>query len=69
MDITIRTATAADGEACGRVAYEGFRAVNERHGFPTNYPSVEAAARRVRALIDLLSQRARSDPGSRPDGR
>src|SRR5262245_47510404 len=52
MDITIRPATAADGEACGRVAYEGFRAVNERHAFPTNYPSIEAATRRVRALID-----------------
>jgi predicted N-acetyltransferase YhbS len=52
MGITVRPATAADGDACGRVAYEGFRAVNERHGFPTNYQSVEAAARRVRALID-----------------
>src|SRR4029450_9686499 len=52
MDITIRLATAADAEACGHVAYEGFRVVNERHGFPTNYPSVEAATRRVRALID-----------------
>src|SRR5262245_7988491 len=51
MDITVRPATAADSEACGRVAYEGFRAVNKRHGFPTNYPSVEAAASRVRALI------------------
>src|SRR5262245_40033193 len=52
MDITIRPATGADGEACGRIAYEGFRVVNERHAFPTNYPSVEAATRRVRALID-----------------
>jgi GNAT superfamily N-acetyltransferase len=52
MDITVRPATAADAEACGRVGYEGFRVVNERHGFPTNYPSVEAATRRVRALID-----------------
>jgi GNAT superfamily N-acetyltransferase len=52
MDITIRPATGADSEACGRVAYEGFRSVNERHAFPTNYPSVEAATRRVRILID-----------------
>ena len=47
----MRPATAADAEACGRIGYEGFKALNERHGFPTNYPSVEAATARVRAFL------------------
>ena len=52
MDLVLRPATVADAEACGRIAYEGFKALNERHGFPTNYPSVEAATARVRALLE-----------------
>jgi GNAT superfamily N-acetyltransferase len=51
MDITIRPAADGDIEACGRIGYEGFRAVNERHGFATVFPSVEAATRRVGTLI------------------
>ena len=51
MDITIRPATEADADACGRICYEGFRAVNERHGFSPIFPSVEAATRRVGAFI------------------
>jgi predicted N-acetyltransferase YhbS len=50
-DIVVRPATAADAEACGRIGYEGFKALNERHGSPTNYPSVEAATARVLALL------------------
>jgi len=34
MRIIIRPAIEADAEECGRICYEGFRAVNERHGFP-----------------------------------
>ncbi len=52
MEIVVRPATVADAEACGRIGYEGFKALNDRHGFPTNYPSVEAATQRVRALIE-----------------
>jgi GNAT superfamily N-acetyltransferase len=51
MGVTIRPANDADIEACGRIAYEGFRAVNERHGFPPAFASIEAATRRVGALI------------------
>jgi GNAT superfamily N-acetyltransferase len=51
MDIVIRPASDADADACGRIGYEGFRAINERHGFPAILPSVEAAARRVSAFI------------------
>jgi GNAT superfamily N-acetyltransferase len=52
MDIVIRPAAEADADACGRIGYEGFRAVNERHGFPAILPSVAAATRCVSAFID-----------------
>jgi GNAT superfamily N-acetyltransferase len=51
MDTAIRPATDNDANACGRICYDGFRAVSERHGFPTVFPSVEAATRRVGAFI------------------
>jgi GNAT superfamily N-acetyltransferase len=51
MDITIRSAMDADADECGRICYEGFRAVNERHGFPPIFPSMEIATRRVAAFI------------------
>ena len=43
---------AADAEACGGICYDGFKAINDRHGFPTIFPSVEAATGRVRAMIE-----------------
>src|SRR5215831_7449096 len=51
VNITIRPAREADAEACGRIGYEGFRLVDEGHGFPPTFPSLEAAARRAGALI------------------
>src|SRR5947209_4936890 len=51
QQIIIRSATYADIEACGRICYEGFRAVNERHGFASIFSSVETATRRVAALM------------------
>ena len=51
QQIIIRSATDADIEACGRICYEGFRAVNERHGFASIFSSVEAATQRIAALI------------------
>jgi len=51
MDITIRPATDNDANACGRIYYEGFRSVAERHGFPPAFPSVEVAKQRVGAFI------------------
>jgi len=49
--IVIRSATDADVDECGRICHEGFRAVNERHGFASIFSSVEGAVRRVAALI------------------
>ena len=52
MDVTIRSAIGPDANACGRICYEGFRAINERRGFPPIFASVEVATRRVAAFIE-----------------
>ena len=51
MEIAIRPATNADAEACGRICYEGFRVVTDRHGYPPVFASVEVATRRLAAFI------------------
>jgi GNAT superfamily N-acetyltransferase len=51
MEIVVRRATDTDANACGRICYEGFRAVNDRYGFPLTFPSVEIATQRVGGFI------------------
>lgn len=43
MNVGIRTATAADVAACGRIIYEAFKGIAEQHRFPPDFPTVEAA--------------------------
>ena len=50
MEITIRPIAPDDFEDCGRICYEGFKIVNEQHGFPPQFPSVEAGVRRINSL-------------------
>lgn len=52
---TIRRATPADAGVCGTICYEAFREIAERHNFPSDFPSPQAAA-------DLLSSKF-SHPG------
>jgi len=47
MKLTIRPAVAADTETCGRIIYEAFKGIAERHGFPPHFPSLEIAIRRA----------------------
>ena len=51
MDIVIRRATDNDASECGRICYEGSRAVNERYGFPPPFPSLEVATQSVAGFI------------------
>ncbi len=51
VEIIIRPAEEADTDACGRICYDAFRIVNERHGFPSVFPSLEIATRRVAGFI------------------
>ena len=39
----LRPVTADDTEACGRIVYEAFRDIAERHQFPPDFPSADAA--------------------------
>jgi GNAT superfamily N-acetyltransferase len=68
MDVTIRSAIDPDANACGRICYEGFRAINERRGFPPIFASVEVATRRVAAFIShpsVFSVVAETNDGDR----
>jgi predicted N-acetyltransferase YhbS len=42
MSATIRPAVTADAEDCGRIIYEAFKGIADRHGFPPDFPTVEA---------------------------
>ena len=47
---TLRPARPADVEACGRICYEAFTALNRHHNFPPDFPSPEMGV----GLIGLL---------------
>jgi len=51
MDVTLRRAVAADIPECGRILYEAFASVADEHGFPRDFPSVDAATGSMRALV------------------
>jgi predicted N-acetyltransferase YhbS len=51
MDVTLRGAVPADTPECGRILYEAFATLADRHGFPHDFPSVEAATKSMHALI------------------
>ncbi len=51
MELTVRPAVVDDVRECGRICYEAFAAIAERHGFAPDFPSAEFAARRLERLI------------------
>jgi len=44
MSVTLRPATPDDTAECGRVLYEAFKSLADRHNFPPDFPSPEAGA-------------------------
>jgi GNAT superfamily N-acetyltransferase len=52
MSVTVRRAMPADWHECGRICYEAFARLADRHGFPHDFPTVESAALPLRDLID-----------------
>jgi predicted N-acetyltransferase YhbS len=52
VGVTIREAADADWEEAGRICYEAFATLADAHGFPHDFPTVEAAALPVRWLIN-----------------
>jgi predicted N-acetyltransferase YhbS len=51
MAVTLRRAVPTDIPECGRILYEAFATLADRHGFPHDFPSVEAATGSMRALV------------------
>ena len=43
MNIRIRPVTPDDAQACGRIIYEAFKGIGERHNFRPDFPSADAA--------------------------
>jgi len=52
MDVTIREAVLDDWQEAGRICYEAFATLADRHGFPHDFPSVAAAAGPIKWLIE-----------------
>lgn len=48
----IREAVDADWEDAGRICYEAFASLADEHGFPHDFPTVEAASLPIRWLIN-----------------
>jgi predicted N-acetyltransferase YhbS len=49
--LTLRPGTPADAETCGRICYEAFRVIAERHGFPPDFSSSAIAAGTLAQLL------------------
>ena len=49
--VTVRRGTPADARACGRICYDAFRTIAERHGFPPDFASPEQATDVVGRLL------------------
>lgn len=50
--VTVREAVDADWQEAGRICYEAFATLAIRHGFPPDFPTLDAAALPIRHLID-----------------
>jgi predicted N-acetyltransferase YhbS len=51
MNVQIRSMKREDVETCGRICYEAFKSIAERHNFPPDFPSPEVAAGLLSQLL------------------
>lgn len=51
MTLELRTATAADASAAGRICHDAFKTIADQHGFPPDFPSRETATGLFEGLI------------------
>lgn len=51
-EIQLRRATPADADACGRIIYEAFGGIAQKHNFPPDFPTLEAAVGMARAVTN-----------------
>jgi predicted N-acetyltransferase YhbS len=52
MNVIIRPARPEDAEACGRIIYEAFKGIAERHNFRPDFPSADAATQLAHHFIN-----------------
>jgi hypothetical protein len=52
MSVTVREAVDADWVEAGRICYEAFATLADRHGFPHDFPTVAAASDPIRGFIN-----------------
>jgi len=52
MTITLRSATAADTEPCGRICYDAFTTISTKHNFPPDFPSPDVATGFLRWIFE-----------------
>lgn len=48
----IRPVKRADADECGRICYQAFASIAQRHGFPPDFPSIDVATSALEGLID-----------------
>jgi predicted N-acetyltransferase YhbS len=51
VDVAVRRAHPEDARRAGQICYEAFKAVAERHGFPPDFPTADAAIALVSSLV------------------
>ena len=49
--VTLRRSRPEDVTACGKICFEAFSAINEAHGFPSDFPSVEHAEKALSGMF------------------
>jgi predicted N-acetyltransferase YhbS len=51
MDLKLRRGVPADAAECGRISFEAFKSIAERHKFPPDFPSPDVASGLMALLI------------------
>jgi predicted N-acetyltransferase YhbS len=54
-EVIVRPSTPDDIPVCGQICYQAFRAINEAHGFPPDFPAPEFANRVIAAMFSSPS--------------
>jgi GNAT superfamily N-acetyltransferase len=54
MTLELREIRDADRDDCARIVYEAFKAIADRHGFPPDFESVDAAGQLIEAWLGHL---------------
>ena len=54
--LTLRAGRSEDGEACGSICYEAFKAIADQHNFPPDFPSPEVSGGLITSLLSRAGE-------------